>query len=65
MGVLALNKKLGRERFVRACALAPEHERYSYNHIHNILERGLDKLPRPQEDIDPLPTHKDIQGQSY
>ena len=64
IGVLGLKKKVGKERFIRACTLAVACERYSYNAVSQILEKGMDKLPAPQAPA-PLPVHDNIRGKTY
>jgi len=65
VGVLSLHKKVGPERFIKACSLSLLYERHSYGSVLNILERGLDKLPKPESDPPALPEHDNIRGQSY
>lgn len=65
IGVLSLQKKVGQERFIRACALALEHGRHSYGWIQSILERGLDKVQREDQENTTLPPHDNIRGRSY
>jgi transposase len=64
IGVLGLKKKVGKERFVRACTLALVCERYSYGAVSDILEKGMDKLQAPEEPA-PLPAHDNIRGKTY
>ncbi len=65
IGVLTLEKKVGKDRFIRACSLALLHERYSYKWVTHILEQGLDKLPPPEEEPKSLPPHDNIRGKTY
>lgn len=66
IGVLSLQKKVGSERFIRACALALEHGRHSYQWVQQILERGLDKVEKVQgADAQTLPQHDNIRGKEY
>jgi hypothetical protein len=64
IGVLNLNKKVGKDRFIAACSLAISFEQYSYIALVNILDKGLDKLQDNQVNV-PLPKHKNIRGKSY
>ena len=64
IGVLSLNKKVGRDRFLKACSLAISFEQYSYISLVSILDKGLDRLQDSQEEI-ALPKHKNIRGKSY
>ena len=65
IGVLSLHKRVGQQRFVKACALSLLLERYSYASVLHILERGMDKLAPVQESNTPLPTHDNIRGKTY
>lgn len=64
MGVLSMEKKVGRQRLIKACSRALGYGIYNYKIIKNILERGLDKLEEEQVD-QPLPQHKNIRGKDY
>ena len=48
IGVLSLNKKVGRERLDKACERALEYGRYNYKTVMDILEKGLDKIDEDQ-----------------
>lgn len=64
VGILRLAGKVDHGRFIRACTLALEYERYSYMGVVDILERKADLL-----DEEParkgLPTHPNIRGGAY
>jgi hypothetical protein len=63
--VLCLNKKVGQDRFIKACSLALEHGRHSFGWLQQILERGLDKIQRTEEEVPVIPTHDNIRGKDY
>lgn len=63
-GILHLEKKVGRQRFIAACSLADTFEQYSYMALVNILDKGLDKLEESEENK-PLPSHNNIRGKTY
>lgn len=63
MGVLALSKKVGKERLINACTRALEYGIYNYKIVQNILDKGLDKM---EDDADEaLPKHGNIRGKDY
>jgi transposase len=64
MGVLSLEKKVGRQRLTGACQRALDYELYGYKPVLNILEKGLDKLDENNEDKG-LPAHDNIRGKDY
>lgn len=64
MGVLRLEKKVGKERFVKACSLALDYERYNYKTVQSILEKGLDRVDTsPERPV--MPKHHNIRGKDY
>jgi len=65
IGVLSLNKKVGRERLGRACSRALSYGLYNYKTVVNILERGLDTLDLEQENEQDQPKHTNIRGRKY
>ena len=65
MGVLAFEKKVGKERLTNACKRALEHKIYNYRTIQTILEKGLDKLIENESGETGLPEHKNIRGNNY
>ena len=64
VGVLSLEKKVGTARLNKACELACEHQRYSYKHVLQILEKGMDQL-QASDPSKPLPKHDNIRGGKY
>ena len=65
MGVLSLEKKVGRERLINACKRALEYNIYNYKTVKNILERGMDHADNEQYPKEPLPEHDNIRGKKY
>lgn len=65
MGVLSLEKKVGKERLINACKRALEYNIYNYKIVKNILERGLDNQQDTNESSDHLPEHNNIRGNNY
>ena len=65
MGVLSLEKKVGRERLANACKRALEFNIHNYKIVQNILEKGLDYQANDDEMNDPLPDHKNVRGNKY
>ena len=64
MGILSLQKKVGKERLIGACQRALDYELYGYRPILNILEKGLDRLDN-DEQKESLPSHENIRGKDY
>ena len=72
-GILALEKKYGRDRLVAACACADQKLQYGYQAIREVLELGEDADFLPDEDgrmqpgvTSPVPlVHKNIRGREY
>ena len=65
MGVLQLNKKVGRIRLNNACKRALDYGAYNYNIIVNILEKGWDVIEDTPEEQSQVPNHKNIRGKEY
>jgi transposase len=63
-GILHMAKKVGNERLNNACKRAIYYESYSYMHIKNILEKGLEKEPVQQAQYE-LPLHDNVRGSEY
>ena len=69
-GILALEKKYGRDRLVAACACADQKLQYGYQALHEVLELGEDADFLPDEDgrmqlpaTSPVPlSHNNIRG---
>lgn len=68
LGILSYEKKVGRERLIKAVERAIFYGAYNYTIIKKILQGGLDQI-LPEDDIHPsgpLPEHDNIRGaQSY
>jgi len=64
MGILALEKKVGKQRLINACTRAHEYHIYNYKIVLSILEKNLDKYDT-QENNDLPPDHKNIRGNNY
>lgn len=65
MGVLSLEKKVGKDRLVKACKRALEHKIYNYRIVKSILEKGLDQMDDQKLASDQLPEHNNIRGNQY
>jgi len=65
MGILSLERKVGKERLIAACTRALDYGSYSYGIVKNILERNLDMVSEPILSEQNLPEHNNIRGKSY
>ncbi len=67
LGVLSLEKKVGKDRLEKACARALVFGSVSYKLIRSILDKGLEQLPENQAFIVATPPlHENIRGkQAY
>jgi hypothetical protein len=66
LGILNMEKKVGRERLINACKRTLEFGNYSYGAVRAILEKGLDTLPNEDDQQDKKsPDHKNIRGEDY
>jgi transposase len=65
MGVLSLEKKVGKERLANACKRALEFNIYNYKIVQNILEKKLDQIGGEPNDPDSMPDHYNIRGRKY
>jgi len=65
MGILSLEKKVGKERLINACSRALEYNLYNYKIVQSILEKNLDKLNGSSENEENLPDHHNIRGNNY
>ena len=65
MGVLSMEKKVGRKRLINACIRAREYGLYSYMIIQRILDKGLDKINGDNVMDQVLPKHQNIRGKDY
>ena len=64
LGVLNLEKKVGRERLINACRRAIEFGNYNYMSVKTILEKKLDQI-NIEEKENKLPKHDNIRGKKY
>lgn len=65
MGVLSLEKKVGKKRLINACKRALDYNIYNYKIVLSILEKGLDKMPEEPSSNKDLPKHHNIRGKNY
>ena len=65
MGVLSLEKKVGKERLINACKRALDFNIYNYKIVQSILEKGLDTMPEEPLNNKQLPKHQNIRGKEY
>lgn len=65
LGVLTMEKKVGKERLINACKRALEYGVYNYKAIDNILKRNLDIYTENQNQESTLPDHNNIRGEEY
>ncbi|MEW6238068.1 MAG: IS21 family transposase [Candidatus Omnitrophota bacterium] len=66
LGILRLGKIFGTDRLERACERALLIQALTYQSVHSILKKGLDRLPPPQPPP-PAPSiqHSNIRGAQY
>lgn len=62
-GVLNLARKTNLEPFTKACAIALEHQNYSYKFLQQVLENRMTEYPE-ESVVKPLPSHGNIRGAS-
>jgi transposase len=66
VGILSQERKVGRDRLIRAVARAAEFGAYNYTTVHKILTLGLDRLDEPAEPAQAaLPFHENIRGAGH
>ena len=65
LGILAYEKKVGKNRLVNACRRALDYKIYNFKTIQNILENNLDKMDYEREQELELPEHNNIRGENY
>lgn len=66
VGILALAKKVGNERLIKACQRAMDYELFNYKTIQQILEKGLDRQTEEDESQQlKMPLHDNIRGEDY
>lgn len=65
LGILAMEKKVGRQRLIDAVTRATYFGSYSYNVVKNILLNNLDQSPIEEQSTTPsLPEHENVRGAS-
>ncbi len=66
MGVLSFEKKVGRDRLIKACQRALGYGIYNYKIIQNILDNKMDQFSddEKQEQL-AIPAHENIRGEDY
>lgn len=67
VGILTMEKKIGKERLIAACQRASYFQLYNYKIISNILKGNLEML-KPEEETSVqmiLPLHENIRGAEY
>ena len=63
-GILSFDKKIGRDRLIKACKRADEIGHYGYKVIENILKRGIDQYEF--EEINAaMPSHPNLRNNYY
>lgn len=66
LGILNFEKKVGKERLIRACKRGLEYEIYGFKNIQKILENNLDSIDFDEpEPLQELPIHGNIRGKNY
>ena len=68
-GILALGKRVGEERLVKACRLGLMLGNYSYHAIEQILSNRQEDVILDQEEVEEtvptIPQHQNIRGKEY
>lgn len=63
VGILSMNKKIGKERLIAACKRGTHYQSYSYKVISRIINSKLYLLDPTQENLQkPIPFHDNIRG---
>jgi transposase len=65
LGLLRLESRFGKDRLEAACHRALSFELHSYKGVKNILEAGLDKVPREEPNPVSPKIHVNIRGTKY
>ena len=67
VGILSMEKKVGKERLIAACKRAEHFNIYNYKVISNILQNKLDVMSPEEENTSQmvLPFHENIRGAEY
>jgi hypothetical protein len=60
-GILSFEKKIGKERLIKACKRASDIGHYGYKVIENILKRGIDQFEF-EETSSTMPEHTNIRN---
>jgi len=60
-GILSFEKKIGKERLIKACERASDIGHYGYKAIENILKRGIDQFEF-EETSSTMPEHSNIRN---
>lgn len=64
VGILAFEKKAGRDRLIAACQRATAFGAFNYKVIEQIINNKLDRLDTKKESLT-LPLHENIRGKEY
>jgi transposase len=66
VGILSQERKVGRDRLIKAVIRATGFGAYNYTTVHKILTLGLDRLDEPAEPAQAtLPFHENIRGAGH
>ncbi len=65
IGILGLEKKVGKGRLIAACQRGLAFQSYGYQVIQNILHRQLDHLEEVPNSSYRPPEHENIRGKAY
>jgi transposase len=65
VGILAFDKKAGRERLINACKRAMDYGVYNYKVIEKIINNKLDRSPSEKGPQKVLPFHENLRGPEY
>lgn len=66
VGILSQERKVGRDRLIKAVIRATQFGAYNYTTVHKILTLGLDRLDEPAEPAQGTPPfHENIRGAEH
>jgi hypothetical protein len=65
MGILSLEKKVGRKRFINACRKALEYNIDNYMAIKHMLEKNMETPDEADSTDETPPDHENIRGNEY
>jgi len=65
MGILSYEKKVGKERLIKACKRGLDFAIYNFKAIQTILENNLDMIEEQLDQDTDLPDHNNIRGKGY